>query len=563
MKTQSKRIISPLFDQLRSYGFSDFGKDANAGLSVAVLLIPQGLAYAILAGMPAVYGLYAALLPVILYAIFGTSRFLEVGPVAISSILVLQGVSTLAEPFSAEYIQLVITCGFYVGLLQLLLGVFKFGPLVNFIANPVVKGFIAAASLIIIVSQLKSVFGLNIERPPSILHNIIAIGTHIEEVNWVATAIFLGSFSTMWLLKKLNKKLPRAFITVVLAIIVTKFLKLDELGVNVLGAVEKGFPSITVPTITRASFLGLLPTILTLTVVNLVESVSIGKALQDKTHQVKPNKEFIALGLSKLGGAFTSTFPTSASFSRSAIAKDAGSVSQLTGIIAAVIVLITLLFLTPLVYHLPQPTLAAIIIISVMKLFDIKTFRHLFETHRKDFLVMLATFVAALFLGIQYGILIGVILSLILVLQQSSRPQISTLGRVPGTTSFRNISVLSNLEELDGTLIIRLEDQLFFGNNEYFDEELHRLVDNHGSQITDIFLDAKSIFQVDSSGIDTLFDILDYLKENNIQLHICGGMARFRHQLSKSGITNVIGQEHIHISVHKAILQYQSDNNAT
>ncbi len=563
MKTQSKRIISPLFDQLGSYSFSDFGKDANAGLSVAVLLIPQGLAYAILAGMPAVYGLYAALLPIVLYAIFGTSRFLEVGPVAISSILVLQGVSTLAEPFSTEYIQLVITCGFYVGVLQLLLGVFKFGSLVNFIANPVVKGFIAAASLIIIVSQLKSVFGLNIERPPSILHNLIAIGKHINEVNWIATAIFLGSVIIMWILKKLNKRLPRAFITVVISIIVTKYLALDEFGVNVLGAVDKGFPSITIPTINRVSFLGLLPTILTLTVVNLVECLSMGKALEDKTHQVKPNQEFIALGLSKIGGAFTSTFPTSGSFSRSAIVKDAGAVSQLTGIIAAAIVLVTLLFLTPLVYHLPQPTLAAIIIISVMKLFDIKTFRHLFDTHRRDFLVMLATFIAALLLGIQYGILIGVVLSLILVLQQSSKPQISTLGRVPGTTNFRNISVLSDLEELDGTLIIRLEDQLFFGNNEFFDEELRRLVDSNNRGITDVFLDAKSIFQIDSSGIDTLFDILEYLKENQIQLHICGGMARFRHQLSKSGITNAIGQEYIHISVHKAILQYQSDNNVT
>jgi len=561
MKTKSKRILSPLLHDLKSYKLKDLFKDANVGLSVAVLLIPQGLAYALLAGLPAIYGLYSAIIPVIIYAFFGTSRYLAVGPVAISSILVFQGVSMIAEPFSAEYLQLVITCGFYVGVLQLLLGVLKFGSLVNFIADPVIKGFIAAASLIIVVSQLKSAFGLSQDRGPSIIHNLTAVIKNIGQTNLAALGIFVVSVTSLYLLKRINKKIPSAFITVILAILATKFLHLDTYGVKILGSVGEGVPSLSLPTLNVSTFQALLPTILTLTIVNLVECISIGKALEDKTHIIKPNQEFIALGLSKIGGALTSAFPTSGSFSRSALSKDVMSSSQLSGVISAILVLLTLLVLTPLIYYLPTPTLAAIIIVSVLKLFDIKSFRHLYETHRRDFVVMVFTFIASLLLSIELGILIGVILSLVLVLQQSSKPQISILGKVPGTTNYRNVSVLKDLEEVDGTLIVRLENQLYFGNNEYFDEQIRSLVENNNIQINVIFLDAKSIFQIDSSGIDTLYDIIEYLNDKGIELHICSGMARFRHQLSKSGFTKALGPDRIHLSVHKAITQYQSKKN--
>ena len=561
MKTKSKRILSPLLHDLKSYKLKDLFKDANVGLSVAVLLIPQGLAYALLAGLPAIYGLYSAIIPVIIYAFFGTSRYLAVGPVAISSILVFQGVSMIAEPFSAEYLQLVITCGFYVGVLQLLLGVLKFGSLVNFIADPVIKGFIAAASLIIVVSQLKSAFGLSQDRGPSIIHNLTAVIKNIGQTNLAALGIFVVSVTSLYLLKRINKKIPSAFITVILAILATKFLHLDTYGVKILGSVGEGVPSLTLPTLNVSTFQALLPTILTLTIVNLVECISIGKALEDKTHIIKPNQEFIALGLSKIGGALTSAFPTSGSFSRSALSKDVMSSSQLSGVISAILVLLTLLVLTPLIYYLPTPTLAAIIIVSVLKLFNIKSFRHLYETHRRDFVVMVFTFIASLLLSIELGILIGVVLSLVLVLQQSSKPQISILGKVPGTTNYRNVSVLKDLEEVDGTLIVRLENQLYFGNNEYFDEQIRSLVENNSIQIKVIFLDAKSIFQIDSSGIDTLYDIIEYLNDKGIELHICSGMARFRHQLSKSGFTKALGPDRIHLSVHKAITQYQSKKN--
>jgi len=564
MKSKSKTILFPLFERLKTYSLrSELLRDVNVGLSMAVLLIPQGLAYALLAGVPAIYGLYSGIVPVLIYAIFGTSRYLAVGPVAISSILVFQGVSLLAEPFSAEYLQLVITCGFYVGLLQLLLGIFKFGSLVNLIANPVIKGFIAAASLLIVVSQLKSALGLDLDRGPSLMHNVGAVIKHIGETNLVAFGTFSVSVALLYLLKRISKKIPGAFITVVIAILVTKYLHLDSHGVSILGSVGAGLPKLSMPTLEVNVLRSLLPTLLTLTVVNLVECISIGKALEDKTHLIRPNQEFIALGLSKIGGALTSSFPTSGSFSRSAVCKDVKANSQLAGVISALLVLLTLLVLTPLVYYLPTPTLAAIIIVSVLKLFDVKSFRHLYQTHRRDFVVMVVTFIGSLFVSIEIGILIGVILSLMLVLQQSSKPNVSILGKVPGTTNYRNVSVLKNLEEYDGTLIVRLEDQLFFGNNEYFDEQIRALVEENSDEIQAIFLDAKSIFQIDSSGIDTLHDILEYLDDKDIELHICSGMARFRHQLSKSGFTKTLGQDRIHISVHKAITQYQSKHNVT
>lgn len=560
MSSKKGRIISPLVNQLRNYELSSIGRDLNAAMAITVLLIPQGLAYAMLVGVPPIYGFYGAVLPVILYAIFGTSKFLQVGPVAISCILVFQGVSLIAEPFTPEYIQLVITCGFYVGILQLLLGMMQVGALVNFIANPVIKGFIAAASLIIVCSQLKDAFGLKVERGPSILHNLFEIFKNIHLANWYAFAIFAGSVIMMIVIKLINRKLPRAFITVVLAMVATKLFDLDLLGVEILGSISRGLPSITLPTIDGTTFRLLLPTVLTLTIVNLVECISIGKSMEDKTHSIKPNPEFIALGISKIGGALTGAFPTSGSFSRSAVAKDGQASGQLSSIIAALFVLLTLLFLTPLLYYIPDATLAAVIIVSVLKLFNVGSFKHLYKTHRRDFIVMVATFITSLALNIEFGILVGVILSLILVLQQSSKPRIAVLGRVPNTTNFRNTNVLKDLEVVDGALIIRLEDQLFFGNNEYFDEQIRELVENHSTPLDVLFLDAKSIFQIDSSGVDTLFDVHEYLSEKEIKLYICGGMARFRKQLSKSGFTKTLEPSSIQLSLHKAIAHYKSQN---
>ena len=358
-----------------------------AGLTVGIMLVPQGMAYAYLAGMPPIYGLYAGLVPLFLYALLGTSRQLSVGPVAISALLVLSGVSVLAEPGTAQYIELVVAAGLFIGILQVILGFMRLGFLVNFLSHPVIAGFTSAAAVIIAVNQLEDALGFEIPSLESTFETFIYTIQHLDQTNWISLAICVGAMVLISTLKRINKSIPGALIAVIIGIVLTYGFGLDQMGVDIIRSVPEGLPSFRMPQLSWEILETLLPTIFTVAMIGIVESISIARVLETKhqDHTIQPNQEFFALGLAKIGGAFFQALPTSGSFSRSAVNSNNGAKTGVASLITCALIVLTLSFLTPLFYYLPKAILAAIILLAVRGLFDYKEAIHLWHTHKQDF----------------------------------------------------------------------------------------------------------------------------------------------------------------------------------
>jgi len=543
----------PLLNDLQSYSKASFFSDLNAGIIVGVLLIPQGMAYAFLAGMPPIYGLYTALIPLLIYSCLGSSHQMSIGPVAVSAILILQGVSDIAEPMSDEYISLVIIVGFLVGIVQMLLGLIKAGFMVNFISRPVIAGFTSAAAIIIILNQMKDILGISIPRFRYNHETITYAIQHQDECHYLTISIFVVGMITMIILKKLHKRIPFALIAVLLSIISVYLFQWQDQGLRITGEIAKGLPSFQIPYLSISDIRSLFTVVLTVSIIGIVESVSIAKVLEDTNHPIKPNQEFIALGLAKIGGSFFQAIPSSGSFSRSAVNHEAGAKTQVSSMVTVILIVMTLLFMTPLFFYLPKAILAAIITMSVIKLFDLHEFIHLWKSHKGDFLTMLFTFLVTVIIGIEEGILIGVLLSLFLVLYKSSKPNIAILGKVPGTTYYRNIDIQNKAIESEGKLIIRLENQLYFANAAYFRDTIHQLVKENRGQLKEILLDAKSIYDIDSSGTKALSEVIEFLNAEGITLKICGAMNTLRERLKSSGVSIEIGDENMYAYLDDAI----------
>lgn len=555
LRNQSK---FPLLYDVKHNSLQGLKRDFLAGLTVAVLLVPQGMAYASLAGLPPIYGLYGGLVPLIIYALLGTSKHLAIGPVAVSAILVLSGVSKLATPLSASYIELVILTGFLVGICQFILSVLRLGFLANFLSHPVIAGFTSAASLIIIFTQLDEYLGIQISSA-GFFENIVSLTKSIETTHMLTLAI--SSISTVLLLtlRKVSRSIPSALIIVVLSTLISWYFGFELRGVSIIGQIPSGLPSFAMPNFDPELIFALGPTVLAVTVIGLVESIAIARALEakHKGYTISPNQEFLALGLSKVFGSFFQSLPTSGSFSRSAINSASGAQSGMAGIFTAIIVCITLLFFTPLLYHLPAACLAVIIIVAVLGLFDKKEFVHLWNTHRPDFYMMLATFVITLGLGIEAGVLSGVILSIVNVLYRSSKPNFATLGRIAGTDEYRDLSRFEYAVAEDDAIILRFDAQLYFANASYFKESILDTVSTHPN-IRHIVLDGSNMSDIDSSGVTALKDVDIWLKERNIDLHLCSARGAVRDMLFKSGLLSEVDKHHI--SVHECIKSIHLDD---
>ena len=518
------------------------------------MLVPQGMAYALLAEVPPIYGLYAGLVPLMLYAILGSSRHLAIGPVAVSSLLVFGGVSQLAAPQSAEYISLVITAGLLIGLMEIILSSLKLGFLVNFLSHPVIAGFTSAAAVIIGISQLKDLLGFAIPNFPHPMEKLVYACSHLGEINWISFGLCIGTIGLIYVLRYINRSLPGGLIVVILGTSLSWYFNLENLGLTIVGAVPEGLPIFQAPSFDINTIEKLIPTVLTVTVIGVVESLSIAKVIGAK-HQnyvVQPNQELLALGIAKIGGAFFQSMPTSGSFTRSAINNDAGAKTTVASIITALLIGLTLIFLTPLFYYLPMAVLAGIILLAVKSLFDLEEAIHLWHIHRPDFLMMLTTFVVTLAVNIPIGILTGVLLSAGASLYRSSKPHIALLGNIPNTTHYRNLERFPNAQELVYKLIFRFDDQLYFANASFFKDTVRRLLKEAGRPIKYFYLDATNIHDLDSSGLHALKESYNYLKKRGIQLCICGATGPVRDLLFTSGLMEEIGKENNFIYIHTA-----------
>jgi SulP family sulfate permease len=549
------RTFLPILDWLPKYKSTQLKGDLAAGLTVGVMLIPQGMAYAMIAGLPPIYGLYASTIPLILYAIFGTSRQLAVGPVAMVSLLTAAGIGVLAEGNMELYIVLAITLAFMVGAIQFLLGAFRLGFLVNFLSHPVISGFTSAAALIIGLSQLKHLLGVDIPRSHHVHEIVLNAIEQVGSINWATFAIGIGGIALIIGSKRISKAIPAQLVAVVVGILVVWGLGLTGQGVKIVGDVPSGLPSVSTPSFELGQLQSLLPIALTIALVSFMESIAVAKAIQakHKNYKVIPNQELIALGIANIGGSFFQSYPTTGGFSRTAVNDQAGAKTGMASIISAVLIILTLLFLTSLFYYLPKAILASVIMVAVFGLIDFKEAIHLWKSNRTDFFMLIVTFIATLSLGIEQGIAVGVILSLVMVIYRTTRPHIAVLGKVPGSTYYRNLERFTEVEDRDDLLIIRFDAQLYFANTNFFKDTLEELSAKKGEALKYIIINAESINNLDSSAAHAVEEVVEDYKRLGITILFTGVKGPVRDAMSRAHLTEKIGEQNFFLSIQDAV----------
>lgn len=559
------RQYLPFLEWLPNYKFTQFKGDVSAGLTVGVMLIPQGMAYAMIAGLPPIYGLYASTIPLIIYALLGTSRQLAVGPVAMVSLLTAAGVGTLAQGGTAIYISLAITLAFMVGVIQLLLGVFRLGFLVDFLSHPVISGFTSAAALIIGLSQLKHLLGIELTRSHHVHEILLQAFERVGEINWITFAIGIGGILLLKVSKKIHRSIPAPLLVVVLAILLTYGLNLSTQGVKIVGVVPSGLPFFAVPEFSWATLQSLLPVALAISLVSFMESMAVAKSIQSKhkNYKIIPNQELISLGLANIGGSFLQSYPVTGGFSRTAVNDQAGAKTGIASIISALLIVLTLLFLTPLFYYLPKAVLASIIMVAVFGLIDFQEAKYLWTANRSDFWMLVVTFLATLTLGIELGIGIGVILSLAMIVFRTTRPHIAELGNVPHTHFYRNIDRFNQLKSYKDLLILRCDAQLYFANSNFFRETVDEKVKQNGPTLNSILLNFDSINNIDSSAAHMLEELIIDYRRNGIKVYFSGVKGPVRDAFARCHLTDLIGGNNFFMSVQEAVDFIKNDKNGS
>ncbi|WP_159949157.1 SulP family inorganic anion transporter [Polaribacter septentrionalilitoris] len=554
-----KKII-PILEWLPNYNTSLFKGDLVAGITVGIILIPQGIAYALIAGLPPIYGLYCALVPQIMYAVFGSSRQVAIGPVAMDSLIVATGVSTLALAGSDSYIAIAIILAMMVGTIQFVMGVFSLGFIVNFLSKPVITGFTSAVALIIGVNQFRNLLGVDFIQSDQIQYVLEDIWLQITDFNYHTTVIGMISVIVIIVFRRINKKIPNALIVVIIGIVIMKYFGKSFGDVDIVKDIPSGLPTFGIPEFDIDLFKELLPIALTLVMVGYLETISIGKSLEAKQdeYRIRPNQELIALGLANMVGSLFKAYPSTSSFSRSAINQESGAKTGMAALVSVVMVVFTLLFLTPLFYHLPKSVLAAIIIVAVFGLVNFKEARFLWKANKLDFWLMLATFIATLIFGIEYGIIVGVGLSLIVLIFRTSRPYVAELGKVPNSNFYRNKSRFEEVIIENDILIFRFDAQLFYANSGYFRDKLDEMASKKGNQLKLIVLDAESINRVDSTGLEILKERIKYYKKRGVTFYFAGVKGPVRDDLFKCGVLSIIDINHFFMRANDAVKFYKT-----
>ncbi|WP_036552638.1 SulP family inorganic anion transporter [Neptunomonas japonica] len=528
-----KRYL-PILEWMKIYDRQMFSSDAIAAVIVTIMLIPQSLAYALLAGLPAEVGLYASILPLIAYTIFGTSRTLAVGPVAVVSLMTAAAIGNIAVQGTEQYLTAAIALAFISGAMLILMGIFKLGLFANFLSHPVISGFITASGLIIAASQLKHILGVEASGH-NLLDIVLALSSHITQTNLATLLIGVGAITFLFWARKhlknlllscgLNARLSDLIakagpvFVVIITTLVTWGGNLQSQGVKVIGDIPQGLPSLALPSFDPDLWQQLFVSALLISVVGFVESVSVAQTLAAKRRQrISPDQELIGLGTSNLASSFSGGFPVTGGFSRSVVNFDAGAETPAAGAFTAIGIAIATLLLTPLIFFLPKATLAATIIVAVLSLVDIAALKRTWTYSRSDFSAMLVTILVTLVQGVELGIIAGVGLSIFLHLHRTSKPHSALVGKVPGTEHFRNID-RHEVNTDEHILTLRIDESLYFANARYLEDRVYELI-SQSPAIKHLILMCPAVNLIDASALESLEAINARLKDSGVTFHL-------------------------------------------
>lgn len=558
----SKLTSFPAFQTNSKYSYKKFLQDLLAGVTIAVVTVPQGMAYSLLAGLDAIYGLYTACIAMLLYPFFGSSRTLIVGPVALIAITIFSGVSQIENPGSDYYLSLVILVTFMSGIIQILMSLFHLGDLSKLLAKPVMSGFISAAGIIVIISQLKYIFGIEIPRTDSIPEMIIEIFRHLKDSNTPSVILGVGSLIIIRALRLIYKRFPGALITLIGGTILVFLLQWNLEGVSVVGSIPSGPPNFSYSFLDWSNVTKLFPTAIVISLLCFIGSYSIAEKSEEgkvDNHIINSNRELFALGMVKVIGSFFYNFAATGSFSRTAIADESSANSGAASISASLIVGAFILFFSQILFYIPVPVLAAIVISSVLGLIDFGTARELFLLDRRDFWVWLATFLLTLLIGIQNGVFAGIILSFIFLIGKISKPDYSIMGKIPNSNIYRNVERFDYALTREDLLILRIDADILFVNA----DQILVAITNELSQrpSTEILIiDISGVNNIDGSGLRMLENLRLHVVELNIELFIVGAKGTIRDLLKENGFYQDIGSDHFFPTTPKAMAVIDARN---
>lgn len=532
--------------------------DLVAGVTVALILVPQSMAYAQLAGMPAHYGLYASLLPVAIGAMWGSSYQLATGPVAMVGLLTGSTLAQFAVPGSEQFVGYAITLALMVGVLQLALGVFRLGALVNFLSHPVISGFTSAAAIIIALSQLDKLLGVPRARSERFLADVWGVVRVVADTHPPTLAIGLGALFLMLVGRRYAPRIPWVLVAAALGTLVSWASGFERAGGAVVGKIPEGLPPFALPQLSLGTIATLFSTALVITLVGFMEAISIAKAMATRTRQrIDSNQELIGQGLANLASCASGSFPVSGSFSRSAVNLGAGALTGFSSVVTAVLVLASLLFLTPLLYHLPQSILAAIIIQAVVGLVNFPAMRHAWQAHRHDGAAAGVAFAATLLFAphLDLGILVGGALAIVLYLYRTMRPRVALLARHPDGT-LRDAR-LHGLAASDRVIVFRFDGDLYFANVPYFEDAILAAVAARPAA-THLIVVGDGINEIDASGEEVIRHLVVRLREGGVRVSFSGLKQQVLRVMKNTGLYDLIGEQDMYRTEDMALAAVQA-----
>ncbi len=556
----------PILNWASSYSRETLSADATAAIIVTIMLIPQSLAYAMLAGLPPEIGLYASIAPLVIYTIFGTSMTLAIGPVAVASLMTASAIGELVQRGTPEYLGAAIVLALISGLILIAMGLARLGFLANFLSHPVISGFITASALIIAIGQLKHILGFNVDGH-NLVEQISSLVAGISATHMVTLVIGMGVAGfLLWSRRSLAPLLLRMGMSMafagslskaapVVAVMVTTLsvwlLELQTAGVSVVGDIPRGLPNPTLPEFDAELWGTLFLPALMIGIVGYVETISVAQTLAAKRRErIDPDQELVALGASNVGSALSGGFPVTGGFSRSVVNFDAGARTPAAGALTALGIALATVFLTPLLFFLPKATLAATIIVAVLSLIDLRSIKRTWTYSKSDFTAMLGTIIGTLVLGVEIGIAIGVLASLVLFLGRTSRPHFAIVGRVRGTEHYRNVKRHS-VKTTPGVLSLRIDESLYFPNARFFEDTINDAVALN-PEIRDVVLMCSAVNFIDASALESLEQIDHRLKDAGLRLHLSEVKGPVLDRLRKSDFLE-------HLSGKVFLSQYEAD----